>query len=394
MKNKINYKLLIAITMGSVTMNGCASKTLHVIDRVKNKVKVSHSKEVKETSTWKSLDTSKKEDCIDCYSTVVQEPIKKVVVENRRNIDSYEQINRPIDNSLVYKENLDVNKNLYAKRDTSLMLNQNNLSTSKIKKDKTSIWDNLSIGKKEDCVNCYATEVKKPIKRADNANRPIRADEQIDTIENYTPLNEEKKEANANPYLVDNSYKEYNNGSMVEDNNLKVSQRKNIKTSKWKSLNADKKEDCVNCYATVIKQPIKRVAEHQNVNTTMDNRPVYEKKSEEYANPYLADASYPEYNNQDKTLSTNIENGSINEDNRKISSKNSIQVAAFRKYVGAKVYANRYSLLSSKYNVQIKENVKDNKPLFCVQIEGFSNEIEAKKFMESYGLTGAFLVSR
>ncbi len=78
----------------------------------------------------------------------------------------------------------------------------------------------------------------------------------------------------------------------------------------------------------------------------------------------------------------------------KLSSKNSIQVGAFRKYAGAKVYAKRYSLLTSQYNVEIKENVKDNEPIYRVQIEGFSNQNEAKKFMARYGLNGAFLVSR
>ena len=58
------------------------------------------------------------------------------------------------------------------------------------------------------------------------------------------------------------------------------------------------------------------------------------------------------------------------------------------------MYAKRYSLLTRKYNVEIKENVQDNRPIYRVQIEGFSNENEAREFMNRYGLNGAFLVRR
>ena len=108
-------------------------------------------------------------------------------------------------------------------------------------------------------------------------------------------------------------------------------------------------------------------------------------KLEEYKNPYLVDESYSD--NRDESLYAKIEN-------KKLSSKNSIQVGAFRKYAGAKVYAKRYSLLTRKYNVEIKENVQDNRPIYRVQIEGFSNENEAREFMNRYGLNGAFLVRR
>ncbi len=74
--------------------------------------------------------------------------------------------------------------------------------------------------------------------------------------------------------------------------------------------------------------------------------------------------------------------------------KTSIQVGAFRRYKGAKIYAKRYSLLSRKYKTVIKNEFKENRPIYRVRIEGFSNENEARKFMSRYSLNGAFLVSR
>ena len=72
----------------------------------------------------------------------------------------------------------------------------------------------------------------------------------------------------------------------------------------------------------------------------------------------------------------------------------SIQVGAFRQYSGAKRYLRRYSALSNKYRTTIKTGQKDNQPIYRVQIEGFKSDIEAKRFMNSYGIEGAFLVRR
>ena len=178
-------------------------------------------------------------------------------------------------------------------------------------------------------------------------------------------------------------------------NKVTVPQVKQERVSKWKSLTNSKKEECVDCYATISKKSVERVNNMESNSTVVydydysktlsDVDSVNNIKLEEYKNPYLVDELYSD--NRDESLYTKIEN-------KKLSSKNSIQVGAFRKYAGAKVYAKRYSLLTSKYNVEIKENVQDNRPLYRVQIEGFSNENEAREFMNRYGLDGAFLVRR
>ena len=77
------------------------------------------------------------------------------------------------------------------------------------------------------------------------------------------------------------------------------------------------------------------------------------------------------------------------------SSSTAIQVGAFRRYAGAKIYANRYGMLSNKYKTVIKNGLKDNRPIYRVQIEGFLNDNEANAFIAKYSiLNGSFLVSR
>lgn len=173
--------------------------------------------------------------------------------------------------------------------------------------------------------------------------------------------------------------------------------------SKWKSLKKSKNEKCVNCYASFAKKTKDRVAIASNVPTTVyrydySQAPVDTYAQNEYQNPYKVDASYHEdiinRQNSYETLYDEVNKHPSGVNNSNLIAKNSIQVGAFRRYAGAKVYAKRYSLLTNRYNVNIKENVKDNRPIYRVQIEGFANETEAREFMNRYGLDGAFLVRR
>jgi len=100
-------------------------------------------------------------------------------------------------------------------------------------------------------------------------------------------------------------------------------------------------------------------------------------------NTYISDDPYVSYN--EPKIYPRIE---------QFSKKTSIQVGAFRRYAGAKIYARRYGLLSHQYKTVIKKDMKDNKPLYRVRIEGFTNEHQAKAFMSRYSLNGAFLVRR
>jgi len=122
--------------------------------------------------------------------------------------------------------------------------------------------------------------------------------------------------------------------------------------------------------------------------------PVIESIYDKDVSESLTDTSTPQYNtyiSDDPYLSysepsyTRIE---------QFSKKTSIQVGAFRRYAGAKIYAKRYGLLSHQYKTVIKKDIKDNKPIYRVRIEGFANEHQARAFMSRYSLNGAFLVRR
>jgi len=99
------------------------------------------------------------------------------------------------------------------------------------------------------------------------------------------------------------------------------------------------------------------------------------------------------YDNNDILVNSNRYNSSQGQEFNKYS-KTAIQVGAFRRYKGAKIYARRYGLLNKQYKTVIKKDIKDAKPIYRVRIEGFSNEKEARVFMSRYSLNGAFLVRR
>ncbi|HIM94757.1 MAG TPA: SPOR domain-containing protein [Campylobacterales bacterium] len=69
-----------------------------------------------------------------------------------------------------------------------------------------------------------------------------------------------------------------------------------------------------------------------------------------------------------------------------------VQVGAFRKFSGAQKYAKRYSLMNRQYSVAIQEDIKNSKPIYRVQVNGFSNNEEANTFISRYGTQDAFLV--
>ena len=75
-------------------------------------------------------------------------------------------------------------------------------------------------------------------------------------------------------------------------------------------------------------------------------------------------------------------------------STETVQVGAFRKISGAQSYAKRYSLLGNQYSVFIKQGMKDFKPIYRVQVTGFSSQEEAENFINRYGSEGAFFVRK
>lgn len=70
-----------------------------------------------------------------------------------------------------------------------------------------------------------------------------------------------------------------------------------------------------------------------------------------------------------------------------------IQVGAFRRLEGAKIYKHRYSRLDPKHNTIIKHMYdEEGNPLYRVWLMGFATEEEATDFTIEHGLREAFIV--
>jgi len=163
--------------------------------------------------------------------------------------------------------------------------------------------------------------------------------------------------------------------------NYKIEKEKslweNIKKEEKKINKSTKKskKECDDCYADISKQK-ENTHDYDFKLTSSDT---YEKSLDEKK-------SYTKVYN---SVSQRAKSKTKNKDSF---SEIAIQVGAFRRYVGAKLYAKKYNLLSNKYGVKIETGVKNQKPLYRVKIEGFTTKSEAVEFKDNYSLTGAFIV--
>lgn len=190
-------------------------------------------------------------------------------------------------------------------------------------------------------------------------------------------------------------------GAVSDVQSIDVVEKSTPAKSSWsmkKGLASNKKDDCLDCYVTVPgksgdkierNKPSKPVYSYDYSNMPAD---IYDNKVEEKT--FVNNNAYPSNRVEDPYAQRyTIQNSALARPTiESFSNKTAIQVGAFRKYAGAKVYAKKYNLLTDKYNVEIKKNVKDNRPLYRVRIEGFSSRSEAKEFISKYGITEAFLV--
>ena len=199
---------------------------------------------------------------------------------------------------------------------------------------------------------------------------------------------------------------------------------RNRPSKSWKSVN--KKDDCVNCYATEINPNKRTLQRATTVNSFATNRRVVTYDYSKAPSEQTVNKNYYQYSKlpkneslYDTTASNTLYYGAydytvapssvtpkyqnvkmITQPKNRYSSNGSyvsgasIQVGAFRHYSGAKRVAKKYDLLSSKYHVKIATKIQGNRPLHRVRIEGFSSQNEAKKFMERYAINDAFLVRR
>lgn len=90
----------------------------------------------------------------------------------------------------------------------------------------------------------------------------------------------------------------------------------------------------------------------------------------------------------DKTIST-LAKGSI----QKIEIGNfGVQIASFRRYQGAAITKDRYSIVDGRYKAVIKKFIVSGAPLYRVWLMGFKSEDEARDFIASNRFPGAFIV--
>ena len=153
------------------------------------------------------------------------------------------------------------------------------------------------------------------------------------------------------------------------------------------------KQECKDCYIKLPEKKSKNIVENRQEFLLSYND--LDNNSYDY-DLALADTFKTKVDviPKDKTVTVFSDRGTPALKIKSYSKKISIQVGAFRRYAGAKVYAKKYDLLSNKYKVKIDTGAKDQKPLYRVRIEGFASKSDARSFKRKYSLTGAFLVMK
>ncbi len=70
-----------------------------------------------------------------------------------------------------------------------------------------------------------------------------------------------------------------------------------------------------------------------------------------------------------------------------------VQVGAFRRHEGAKIYQRKYSRMYTRYKTIVRRfDDIDGSPLYRVWLMGFGSEDEARDFKNTHDLAGAFIV--
>ena len=89
----------------------------------------------------------------------------------------------------------------------------------------------------------------------------------------------------------------------------------------------------------------------------------------------------------------NIVSSLVSQTSKEIELSNfGVQIASFRRYEGAKITKDKYSLVDGRYKAIIKKFIVDGKPLYRVWLMGFKSEAEARDFIASNRFLGAFIV--
>ena len=236
---------------------------------------------------------------------------------------------------------------------TKVMVSSRNLQMQRVV-PRNNVWKKFKPfatkkknASKEACLDCYAAPIKNSLSSSVSKRKKSRT------------LKENSFNVSTNRY---GSSVDYSLPPSVNQKRLVENMERVLTRSSYKNRTSDTKYYGSYSYT-------------EKASDTIASTESYESKSKQYLLPVVS-----AINNDYDSFSTNA--------------SLSIQVGAFRRYAGAKRYERRYSALSSKYRTTIKTGKKDNKPIYRVQIEGFKSKMEAKRFMNSYSIEGAFLVRR
>lgn len=170
--------------------------------------------------------------------------------------------------------------------------------------------------------------------------------------------------------------------------------------SSWKNKlsvnsNQDKLEDCKGneCLASIAK-PNETIVEERDI--VVEDEPITPSE-DPYFRSNISETIEYDYSSSPFLEENLVEIATVSSDYLEhidviATNDVAVQVGAFRKFSGAQKYAKRYSLMNRQYSVGIQEDIKNSKPIYRVQVNGFSNNEEANRFISRYGTEGAFLV--
>jgi len=363
MKKEIN-NVLILMTLGGLVFNGCASRSIVVVDDNFNETPKRVEERPKPFS-WSNIKASK---------PIIKTKIKKVL-EEEAVVEKVIVEKSIVENGFTNKLTSDFQNPVMG----SIAFGKASLYGEKLEGQRTASGDMFNIHQKTASHGSLPFNTMLKVTNLQNSkSETVRVNDR-GRFSNGTILN-------ISPAVAKSLEIERAVPSNVK---IEILGFDGVIVNKLQASNSKKTEDCKDCYVTV---PIRN---SRIVSVAKQTRSAYD--YEEDVKPVEEVAVKSTYEYEENPSETRYARENLMDESPLIenfSEKTAIQVGAFREYAGAKVYAKKYDLLSDQYNVEIKENIKDDQPLYRVRIEGFSNEFEAKEFIARYELNGAFLVRK
>ena len=361
MKKEIN-NVLILMTLGGLVFNGCASRSIVVVDDNFNEIQKRVEERPKPFS-WSNIKASK---------PIIKTKVKKVLKEEAV-VEKAVLEKSIVENGFKAKLNSDFQNPVMG----SIAFGKASLYGEKLEGQRTASGDIFNINQKTASHGSLPFNTMLKVTNLQNSlSETVRVNDR-GRFSNGTILN-----------ISPAAAKSLQIESTVPSNvKVEILGFDGIIVNKAQASNSGKTEDCKDCYVTV---PIKN---SRIVSVVKQLKPIsnYEYKVEP-VQEVAVKSTYDYEENPSENRYSKVELIDESPLIENFSEKTAIQVGAFREYAGAKLYAKKYDLLSNKYSVDIKENDNLSEPLYRVSIAGFNDDAEAREFISKYELDGAFLV--